>query len=95
MQTGVQLQLFIPGLLPITAYDISAAQRKRNIEAEAHVLDSHLYPRSSRIIAHCASITCLAVSKDGTTLASGDDAGFLIVWEVSTGREVQSIKTGA
>src|SRR5262249_36533358 len=39
------------------------------------------------IAGHEGSITCLALSRDGTTIASADDRGRIHLWEAASGRQ--------
>ncbi|KLO04610.1 WD40 repeat-like protein, partial [Schizopora paradoxa] len=48
--------------------------------------------REFTLTGHTAGIECLAISPDGRTLVSGDDAASVIVWNLTTGELVQSIQ---
>ena len=44
--------------------------------------------------AHSASIVCLSFSPTGTHLATGDNAGTIIIWSVETGEKLSALTDG-
>lgn len=46
-----------------------------------------MYEHEKDIAGHSETVNCLAFSSDGAFLASGDDAGVLIVWAAPTAQE--------
>ena len=50
-----------------------------------------MYCLNSTLTGHVASINALAFSPDGTYLASGADDGFIIVYDVASGREAHKL----
>ncbi|CAM9101342.1 unnamed protein product [Phaeothamnion confervicola] len=71
-----------------------AFKRRLNIDPESLVprlprpRDLRPFPNSlaQLYVGHAAPVRCLACLEDGQHVASGDDAGVVILWEVATGR---------
>ncbi|KLO03932.1 WD40 repeat-like protein [Schizopora paradoxa] len=40
---------------------------------------------------HAAGVECLAISPDGRLLVSGDDDAVVLIWDLKTGEQIQSI----
>ncbi|KLO05305.1 WD40 repeat-like protein [Schizopora paradoxa] len=53
--------------------------------------DKELVTKEFTLAGHSAGVECLAISPDGRTLVSGDDAASIIVWNLTTGEQIQSI----
>jgi len=43
---------------------------------------------------HSASVTAVAASNDGSVLASGDENGEIMLWNVSTGKRITTLRPG-
>jgi eukaryotic-like serine/threonine-protein kinase len=77
------------------------AQVPRSGEADWRGFEWHLLQKLSRgdelltFTGHTATVTCVAVSPDGTTLASGGMDGMLRIWNATSGALLRSVPVGS
>ncbi len=55
------------------------------------LLDAQTLTARARLLGHQALVKTMGFSHDGTRLASGDDDGAIIVWDVATGAPVEQL----
>jgi len=82
---GTRQLAFLPGGNAIALAGYRGTLRVMDVETGAKLADC---------VGHLGEVTCVDVSEDGATMISGGLDSTLRLWDVGTGREILSIRTG-
>lgn len=88
-RTGLDHQFDLALLAGLAAYDLLQSSRITDtFEAESSILATVTrFPRLEKFLqGHSAPVWALAVSPDGTTLATGNDANQVMLWDLAGGQ---------
>jgi WD40 repeat protein len=75
-------------VLDLSPDGTTLAVRARN---DIVLLDAQTLTARARLLGHQALVKTMGFSHDGTRLASGDDDGAIVVWDVATGAPVEQL----